>query len=150
MLTHFSRDRRWLVYASLIVWWLWSTMALCYAQSFAATAATLPPASEPQRVGAMAMHEQHGNATIHAEHGAAATASDHDCCDDSDLTSCCGAVEALKTKSTADIDLQFVAVLLSWLVILTEPTLSAVPTVDTINSHAVIPRLHLLLCVFLD
>ncbi|MGI9288741.1 MAG: hypothetical protein ACR2P1_25365 [Pseudomonadales bacterium] len=96
----------------------------------------------------MSMHEEHSGAVTHTDHGAASTA--HDCCDDSAISSCCDAVEALKIKSTPDIDLQFVVVLLSWLFVLSEPTLVAFPTVDTVDSHALIPRLHLLLCVFLD
>ncbi len=82
-------------------------MALCYAQSFAAGAGT-PTAKE--HGGAMVTHEQHSSTADHAEHGVANTA--HDCCDDSATSSCCGAVEALKTKSTPDIDLQFTG--LAW------------------------------------
>lgn len=123
-------------------------MALCYALPFAVTAGAILPLSAGEHSPAMVMHEQSASMNSHAEHGAANTA--HDCCDDSALASCCSEASALKTKSTLDLDLQFVAVFLSWLVFLNEPTLSVSPTVDTVSGHSLVPRLHLLLCVFLD
>lgn len=144
MLTRLSRKRRWLIYPSLIVWWLWSTMALCYAQSAAATASI----AEVNHGSAMLMQGRGGSTAMHAEHGAADTM--HDCCDDAAIPSCCGPADVLKTKSALDIDLQVYAVVIGWLTITSEPALPAFPTVDTVDSHAVLPRLHLLLSVFLD
>ena len=116
-------------------------MALCYAQS-------VPLPAEPVEHSAMAMNDHAESTASHAEHSA--TDASHDCCEDAELVACCGPADVLQTKSSLDIDPQFFAVMLNWLMVVTEPISATFPTVDTIASHAVFPRLHLLLSVFLD
>ncbi len=139
-----SHSRRWLLYPSLLIWWLWSSMALCYAQSV-----SLPAPAEHD--SAMALHEHAENIVSHADHERDLVAASHDCCEDFELAACCGPADVLQTKSSLDIEPHFFALLFSWLSVAAEPGISATfPTVDTIAGHAVFPRLHLLLSVFLD
>ena len=116
-------------------------MALCYAQS-------VPLPAAPAHHSALAMNDHADSTASHIEHST--TDVSHDCCEDAELVACCGPADVLQTKSSLDIDLQFFAVMLSWLMVVTEPIATTFPAVDTIASHVVFPRLHLLLSVFLD
>lgn len=151
MMMHLSHHRRWLLYPSLLIWWLWSSMALCYAQQPAPLSA---PAEHDNSMTmhdhATAMHDHKENRTSQADHQGSVAAASHDCCADVELAACCGPADVLQTKFSLDLEPQFAAVLLSWLTVVAEPVSVTFPTVDTVASHAVFPRLHLLLSVFLD
>ena len=99
---------------------------------------------------AMPMHDHAASTTSDAEHEHSVTDASHDCCAAAELQACCGPVDVLQTKSSLDIEPYFFAVLLSWLAVVVEPVGATFPTIDTVASHVVFPRLHLLLSVFLD
>ena len=129
-----------LVYPLLIIWWLWTSMAVCYAMQ-----SSVPMEMDSDPV------------SVHAHHNSSTDMSG-DCCDDAELVCCdqqpviqSAIVEHSLSEKIVKASAHFALALPLWFY-LDAPPLSGIFTVDfTRYPHqSSYPRQHLLNCCFLD
>ena len=78
------------------------------------------------------------------------TGHSSDCCSELENTQCCGEPDAIKKDNLSDHDFQIVAYVTDWLTLKSASSRPIIPTLNFYLIHSSLPRLHLLLGVFLD
>ena len=156
MMLYRLRQRRTVTLATLLVWWLWSAMAVCFAElvvdgnggmvpSDSQVAAVAAPASGGPDMHATA-GEEHSDHLMPCHNGkmdqaAGAEASSTDCCDQAEL---------LRTDHNADTEFPVTLPSASWLAGFEPVGMAFYPRSQLAFLHQSLPRLHVLLNVFLD
>lgn len=155
MLAKINKKTRFFLKPALVIWLLSSSMAVCFAMNLSGTHGD---ENAVPAIIAETMHEHEVYSGHNAPHHEGAVITDHsnhtghssDCCNELEYTQCCDEPDVIKIDTSPDRDFQLIAHVPKWLTFQSAANRAISPTLDFYLIYSSLPRLHLLLSVFLN